>query len=238
MSKIIKASHLLVVRNEHPGEKTEIFTPDKMETLYQEARAMVEELINDAKVKAESILTQARKEADLILQTTYQEAERLRTKAYNDGFNEGKEAGLLNVNNLINDANEIVKKAYAEREEILARVEPEIVDFSIKLAEKIIRTELNNKPEIIKNITKDLLVMVQDAEQITLKIHADDFNYLNQNITELQSFINQGKLKLEQDSSLSKGDCILVSEMGIIVAKITDQLERLKGILTGVNSGG
>jgi len=162
LSKIIKANHLIIVRAKDSEQRDcseETLTSESMEILYQEARMMVEELISDAKDKADEILYDAKAEADNILVGAHQEVEQIKAIAYSEGFQEGKADGLLDVQELKKQANNIIEKAHSERKKILGEMESEIIEFAVKLAEKIIRNQISNKPEVTASIVQDLLCL-------------------------------------------------------------------------------
>ena len=198
---------------------------------------MVEELIIEAKAKAEKILHEAEDEAANILERAQKEGENLKSQAYTEGYHLGKEDGLKEVQVLKKQANEIIEKAYEERIKILENMEREIVDFSVNIAEKIIRQQIENNQEIALPIVQDLLAHVQDSTQVTVKVGEADYEDLINQVDTLQSFLNYGSLNLELDNTLKQGDCIVVSENGIVVAKIDEQFEKLKKMLQdGIHS--
>jgi len=241
LSKIIKASHLIVICDEKaaPQESSKDgLTKENMEMLYQEAKIMVEDLINESKAKAERIIFEANCEAKKILKSANKEADEIKSKAHLEGLEKGKEIGQAKVEDLKNLANDIIQKAYAERKNLLAQMEGEIIDFALKLAEKIIRSQLENKPEVTQNIIEDLLRIVQDSTQVTVKLSTADYEQFRHKEGELKSILNKGLLNIEADCTLNKGDCIVVSETGIVTAKINDQLEKLKEVLREVESFG
>jgi len=237
LSKIIKANNLIVVRggdNEPQSLTEDTLTKENMAILYEEAKIMVEELIAEAKKRAEKIINEAKIEAQKVLDNTRKEVEEIKEIAYREGFAQGKEAGLLSVQELEKQANLLIEKAYGEREKILGEMENEIVDFAFKLAEKVIRNQVDNKPEVAKFIVQDLLSLVQDAARVTVKLSAAEYENLRSEEKELQAILSYGVLNLECDPTLNKGDCIVVSETGIVAAKIDDQLAKLREILREV----
>ncbi|MFZ7104592.1 MAG: FliH/SctL family protein [Peptococcaceae bacterium] len=236
MSKIIKANNLIYINEKVPGTETidDFFTSESAETLYEEARLMVEELINEARIKADRIIDNAHLEAKQIADAAHHDAENMKSQAFTEGLQQGKEAGLSEVSKKIAETDEIIKKAYQEKKNILNGLEDEIIGFAVKLAEKVIRTEIANNPEVVNNIAKSLLDMVQDAETVTLKMNPEDYNYLLDFYTELQARLSKGSLKLEQDSTLNKGDCLVISEGGLIIAKIDQEINKLQEILQDV----
>lgn len=239
MSKIIKAENLVFVQASVKDKVCSgINNPtNDLENFYQEAKMMVEELIIEAKAKAEKILHEAEDEAANILERAQKEGENLKSQAYTEGYHLGKEDGLKEVQVLKKQANEIIEKAYEERIKILENMEREIVDFSVNIAEKIIRQQIENNQEIALPIVQDLLAHVQDSTQVTVKVGEADYEDLINQVDTLQSFLNYGSLNLELDNTLKQGDCIVVSENGIVVAKIDEQFEKLKKMLQdGIHS--
>jgi len=229
----------------HAKEFDNDFSLMDREALLTETKAMVEELISDAKIKATSIMADAQKEADNLLEQTQEkiaklineaqlEAENIKEAAYLDGLEQGKKIGLAEVDNLVNEANQLVHKAFQEKEEIIKKAEPEIIDLAVKISEKLTRREITLNQDTIQFITSSLLELVQDAKEVTIKLNADDYTYLNNNRQELESCLTRGKLKLEIDNSCAAGDCLIISETGIVVARIDTQLEKISKTLLEV----
>lgn len=219
---------------DHSSSPDEKLYADNMVTFYEEAKIMVQELITEAKAKAERILGDAQAEAEKISIDAQMEADKIKKKAYADGFLKGKEVGLSEVEKLKGQANEIINQAYTEREKILGQMEREIVDFTVQIAEKIIRSQIADKPKVAVTIVQDLLALVQDSTQVTVKVGTCDYEYIENQKGNLQTVLNYGVLNVEQDPTLKQGDCIVVSETGIVVAKIDKQLEKLHDILREV----
>ncbi|MGI6225039.1 MAG: FliH/SctL family protein [Peptococcales bacterium] len=241
MSKIIKANHLILVPAESDNRKncsTNIgLTSDNIQAFYEEAKIMVEELITDAKVKAENILENAELKANEIINKAQVSAENIKNEAFQEGFLKGEEAGLLAVKELQEKANAIVLKAHQERREIIKGLESEIVDFSLEIAKKVIRNEIKSKPEVIQFIVKELLTLVQDSTRVTVKVCTSDYERLEEQKAILQAVLSYGLLNLENDPTLSQGDCIVISDTGILVAKIDKQLDKLQDVLQEVAQG-
>ncbi|MFZ5943710.1 MAG: FliH/SctL family protein [Bacillota bacterium] len=240
MSRIIKASHLVVVNNNNnfcpKDDEERVFSIKTAELLYEETKHMVEELISGAQEKGAEIIKNAQSEADRIIDIASREAENIKKQGYDEGYLAGQKQVYNDFKSKLEEADIIIQKAYQEREKILAGLEKEILNFSLLLAEKVLRKQIEERNDIIVNIAKDLLEIVQDAQSVTIKLCQEDYFYLNDFLPELQAIISQGTLKLEQDSTLMKGDCIIVSECGLVLAKIDGQLEKLKETLMEVNS--
>ncbi|NLW24759.1 MAG: hypothetical protein GXY91_05905 [Clostridia bacterium] len=129
-----------------------------------------------------------------------------------------------------------MRKAHEEKEKILSGLEDEIVNLAVKIAEKVIKKELEANPQTFSNMVKSILDIIKDAKQVTLKVNEKDYSLVENSFDELKTIIAQGELKIEIDNSLDSGDCLVISETGIIMAKIDSQLAKIRSALLEVNS--
>jgi len=129
-----------------------------------------------------------------------------------------------------------VQKAYEEKEKILANLENDIVNLAVKIAEKVIKKELEVNPQTFPHMVKSILEIIKDAKQVTLKVNEKDCLLVKNSFDELKAIIAQGELKIEIDSSLNSGDCLVISETGIIMCELDNQLAKIRSALLEVNS--
>ena len=235
MSKIIKARNLTLV-DEKIDEKAAVdsevfFTKEDATILYEETKAIVQELIAEAEKKAKEIIAKAQEQGKTIIEKSQKESEQLKKqayeKAYQEGLEKGQNQGYMEYQSLKEEARLQIEKAYQEREKIIANTEKEIIGLAFQIAEKIIRYKIQ-EDETINSIVKELLRLAKNSDFIILKVNSNEINRLSEKTEELKAFVSPGKLKLEEDNSLKDGEAIVISQIGIIEAKIEPQLEELK----------
>ena len=91
-------------------------------------------------------------------------------------------------------------------------------------------------PQTFPHMVKSILEIIKDAKQVTLKVNEKDCLLVKNSFDELKAIIAQGELKIEIDSSLNSGDCLVISETGIIMCELDNQLAKIRSALLEVNS--
>ena len=261
MSSVIKSSRLLFVHKQvdctdgdkEDFEQPEIFADNapedndenESENIYQETKAKLMELLEEskqeareieksAKKKAQIIIEEAEKQAAEIIKEAAEDTEKDRREVFEQAKKEGYEIGFEQAKEKHSKAEALIKKAENERKKIISAAEIEVVELAIQIAEKIIRSQLSIDKETIKKIAGNYLSMLQNAKRIVLKICADDQIFLSHYRQELQNLVPNCSLEFETDNTLSGGDVLVVSDNGIIEARIDEQLKIIKEALMEV----
>lgn len=117
----------------------------------------------------------------------------------------------------------------AERADVSAKFEDQLVSLATQMAEKILNAELTVKPEMLAGIVKNALRSVTDAKQVTLRVHPQDLDLLKSKTEEIAASLSSSAvLDLRPDDTLKRGDCMVDSEIGSLDAKLATQLNSLK----------
>jgi len=212
----------------------------KIKEATEKNRALEEDVLFEAKKKAEEIIKQAQEKADELLTKTKTELEEItkttQHKAYEKGFKEGKEEG-------IKAGEEVIKKSLAEiqnvlieakhkREEIMQINQEIIINLALMIAKKIIKAELITNKEMIFENLNQALKKVKDKEEIKVKVNPVHLQELG---TRKEEFLRQvsgiERINFEEDKNIEPGGCIIETNLGIIDATISSQLEMIEDAL-------
>lgn len=246
MSKIIKAcfvkqDYLNTPEYHQPYEQTlskkksraEI-TKDTANSIYLETKMMIDELVTEAQKKAELIITGAEKKAEKTIEDSQLAYEKLKKKAYEEGLDAGYQEGIKKAEEETKLCLEQVKSLIVElkksKEDFICTNMEEILDLVMTISEKILYTIVESKPEVICTIVKNVLATVAETENVIVKVNPIHLPYLdifNEDFNEQIS----GKIKIEGESAIKAGSCVVVTEQGFIDAQIDEQLSLLKNAL-------
>lgn len=170
-----------------------------------------------ALVEAQAMLDNARAQAEAILagaQAAF-EAERQR------GYADGKEEALL-------DQAEKMIETVSRTVDYFAGVENEMVDLVMMAVRKVV--DGFDDQEKVMIVVRNALAVVRNQKQMTMRLHPDDLETVRGHINDiLAAYPGVGYLDLVPDSRLSRGACILESEIGMVEASLEGQLEALRG---------
>ena len=155
-------------------------------------------------------------------------------KSFEKGFEDGKNETL---NNLQEEFSQKISKNFELVNNIASKLDQKIVayenefeqlllEFSIAIAEKIVRREIENKSPIVE-VLKDSIKKIQGANDLSIKLNPEDYRL----IEEAKDAINMelfSKIKFEESENIENGGCLIQTEIGNIDARISTQLSELK----------
>ncbi|MDD5089022.1 MAG: FliH/SctL family protein [bacterium] len=117
----------------------------------------------------------------------------------------------------------------AEKSEVAARAEQQSLDLAFALARKIVSEELATRPEAYQAVVRQALLQVVGCERVALRVHPDDWNYLNTIQADLESRFQGGaELSIRPDENVERGGCLIETEQGTLDAQIGSQLATLR----------
>ena len=231
-------------------EKNQPLSQDELQDIEQQkaqllldAEEMAERIIEQSKGLAEQLKADTKKEIDQwwIEQRTQDEI--AKSNAEEQGYKKGYEAGFLQAEEEVKkryltqmeQVKYLVEQAYQLKEQIVEESEPVILQLSVMVAEKIILKEIEQTPDIIKEIAQAALRRTREYEKITIDVHPDHFLFLQDAREELKLELNgQVELLIYPDPALSQGGCMIRTTTGTIDARIDTQLDEIKKALVAV----
>ncbi|MGI6370537.1 MAG: hypothetical protein GX372_05480 [Ignavibacteria bacterium] len=219
------------------------------EDTIEEARAIDEEIKNLSQAKEKPVFTEIYtiseddEPVDISLEKIYKKQfvdEELLVKktqeAYQKGFEDCRDMAQINAKTKINEAYKWVRridnlivelrKHYSKQ---INDVREKILSIAAIMAEVIIEKEIDKDENIILQQVKKIIDELD--EDVVFKIHINP---------EYADFLERIKSKLMnndrsfadtiivKDDTLEKGDCIFYTSSGMIDAKISSQLEKIK----------
>ncbi len=185
------------------------------------------ELINEEDIaKAEFQQNKKEKPIDLDQIQRIQELER---EAYENGYEAGRRAGFEMGEKealiLVERLQEAIKNFEELRKKQFAKLEGEILDFSLTLAKKIIMTEITLNPNILANIVKEALKRLQNTGQVKIRIHPSLQAIFQKNEHLLES--EAVNIVFELDSKLPLYGAEVIGSDEIILTDIDEQFKNL-----------
>jgi flagellar biosynthesis/type III secretory pathway protein FliH len=186
-------------------------------------RAIVEAPVYDAKMEADRLLAEARGEAERIVADAQHEAERLRGKAHA----EGRERGLQAVTELLAGA-----RAAATRARSAA--ESELRVLAVRIAEKILARELALKPDAVADVVAQALAHAGEPRDVVVRMNPADLEAIERGKPRLVERVRSARaVTFRADETVARGGCIVESELGVVDARLSTQLEAIERALRG-----
>lgn len=192
-----------------------------------EGGGVLNKKVMDATQKAELIIQEANREAEAIRAEAKgfqaQIASELE-KAKKDGYAKGRDEGLSSVTEMAVKLNTIKAKFYTN-------AEPEVIKLVMTIAEKVIGKMVRENEGAIKSIVRQAVESVI-GERITVHLNPEDHKVITSSNEEFRDVFDRSKrIAFKEDEMMSKGGCIVETEVGTIDARLETQLKAIKKAL-------
>lgn len=256
MSKIIKPHEIILeepiyleipeieikVEEELPEAEPadiEVDAKDEAERIVKETEEMVVEILEKAGIEAKNVIGEAEEEARQIRMAAESEAELLRKKAEEEGYKSGWDKAMEEAQQRLEQARQmsedLIEQAHKERLSILSSCESIIVRMALDIAEKIVEQEIKTNPDIITKLVQNIIDSMNTAETYKILVNPEDYVNLAAEIAE-RTFSPTGNdnIQLVADSSVSRGGCVVETDLGSVDARVETRMASLEEALMDV----
>lgn len=162
----------------------------------------------------------AQLEAAAIRQQAETEAEQIRKAAHAQGYAAGQAAAARQLFDLA-----------AVQAELGKRAERDATRAALLVAGQLLGTTLSTEPEKIVALLKPHLARMRRAARIVLRLHPDDAAWLQDHPEALNELREQhtlaSSLELRSDAGLTRGGCVVESNIGDLDARVETRLTLL-----------
>lgn len=140
---------------------------------------------------------------------------------------EGYDNGIAQAENDIAQLRAQIMKFAGAEQAVFDAIAPEILAISIDIAKKIIKTEVQQNPDLIlANIQQCLRELSKEETKVMLKLNPADVGNVKQNIpTLLENAGLDVKIMIVPDPSMTQGGGIIQTTNGIIDVSIDTQVD-------------
>lgn len=177
--------------------------------------------------EGQEVLGRARAEAEALVESARAERDRVRDEARREGIEAGRAEAVA-----------LLAAARAEHGRALSGLELQIVTLAIEVARKVIGRELQTRPELVLDICAGAIRQAVAARSLTLRVHPEDLPVVRRFEERLAAAIGAGSnLEIEADGEVSRGGCLVDSELGRVDARIETQLAAIERALTKGSDG-
>jgi flagellar assembly protein FliH len=172
-----------------------------------------------------------------VLADAWGEAERIREQARRDGEAEGRADGLAAARTEVQSVVEMMVQALAEvthmRQQLIAALEQDAAELSIRIAEHILAAALEVQPERIVDVARNALRRANDRRQVVLVVNPADLEILGEAVHALQAELGGIEhCDVQSDRRIARGGVILRTEAGEIDVSLETQVERAREVVT------
>ncbi|HSV71060.1 MAG TPA: flagellar assembly protein FliH [Methylibium sp.] len=151
-----------------------------------------------------------------------------RQGGYHDGYRDGlvalegfKQSYAQQVTAQVTQVAQAYRRQLDELEQGLAG---QVAEVAIALARQVLRGELATRPELIAQVAQEALAAtLVAAQQIAVHLHPDDLTLVQAHAGEAMA---ERGARLVADAALTRGGCIVDSEVGVVDASVEARWQR------------
>lgn len=186
-------------------------------------RAIVDADVFDAKLEGDRLVAEAREQAERALAEARDEAERIGRKAEA----EGRERGLAAVTELLVGARAAAARARAG-------AEAELRALAVRIAEKLLGRELALDPAVVVDVAATAMRHAGEPRELVVRCATEDLEALERGKPRLVERCRAAQVvRFVADDRVARGGCIIETELGIVDARLSTQLDAIERALRG-----
>lgn len=179
------------------------------------------QILEKAKLEAEKILEQAKQEATKIREEAYAEA---KEKGYEDGI----ASSVLEVKKKKDAVNQMQVQLQEDYEAMVKELEPQIAVIISSLVEKITGVVVEHRKDVIAHLVEKALKKQEKYNAFTIRVSKEDYGFVcSKKETILDSIGRDIELKITEDVSIDKNQCLIETDYCVINCGLDQQLENL-----------
>lgn len=196
--------------------------PDEpMELSSDSVREECEEMIKKANAQAESIREEAKREAAEIMESAREE-----------GFNKGKEEGLVQALEAKREFEAKKAELEAEYDEMLKKLEPQMVDVITSVYEHVFSNNFFSRRDVMVCLINKALMSIETDERVVILVSSEDYDMLvGMKSSLLEKVILKTEPEIVQRDDYQKGQVKIETPYGIIDCSIDTELKELNRTL-------
>lgn len=161
-----------------------------------------------------------------LISRAQQEAITIKEEASKEGYEKGIEEAKTDIYRL----KDAVQEFFEYKDRMYEEISHDVLDISLKVAEKIIKKEVETDKKVLESIVHDALkTLAKDENKIILKVNPTDVEYTKEIVPKLLSSGQfEAKIFVTGDKEVDEGSAVIETSNGIIDANISTQLELIR----------
>ncbi len=211
------------IQSEPQKEITEedLFSLDNIDFKQRQERRKGDRRRGFRRVDDRNLISRAREEADAIRESAVKE---------------GYQAGMEQASEELQQIRETFAAFMNAKQEVYEQIAPDILEISVDIAQKIIKKEVSEDPQVLVNNIVDVLKSLsKDENKIALRVNPVQVDVVKQQVPEILTIAGlDARVSVLADEEVSEGGCLVTTSNGVVDATVETQLsvicEALKGV--------
>ncbi len=192
-------------------DDVDLFNLDNIDFSQRQERRKGDRRRGFRRVDDRNLVSRAREEADAI-----------REAAMKEGYQVGLEQAQADIEQFKNSMAGFLNAP----NEIYEYIAPDILEISVDIAQKIIKKEIEQDPQVLFNTIVDVLKTLSKEEpKVTIQVNPAEVNELKQAVPELLNIAGiDTKVIILADEEISEGGCLVTTDNGVVDATIETRI--------------
>lgn len=207
----------------------------KEQTIIQDAEKKAQEILENAQLQGQQMIEDAKNQA-------FQEVDAIAEEARQEGFERGRQEGLQNITEELQEkilaVDNFAQSNFEIKQSIIKSAHLDIIKLIVEISEKICSKSLEIDDSILTEITLQAIQSLKDKENITIIVHPLMAERIYAVSDELKERIPQlASIKIIEDMSVSPDGTIVESPLSRVDCRIKSQINEITDkLMTKLNS--
>lgn len=207
--------------SDNPGTGNVIKAFDA-EAEIQAAQAKADEIVATAEQLAMEFKENSRREADI-------ECHRIKADAKQQGYEEGLAQAEAEYSERMNMVDMRARQLEQQFEELFAELEPRFIETITSVYEHIFNVELSEYQSILTQLVTDTMRKSDNSRNFIIHVSSADYPSMTTEQRELLELAASGaKVDIVEDIGLSRNQCMLETDNGVLDCGLDTQLRELR----------
>lgn len=155
--------------------------------------------------------------------------EKIQKQAYEEGFAQGKQAGLAAAQADVQTLLSGLEPAHKDVDDSMVQ---ELTELAITIARQLVRRELHVDPGEIIHIVQEAVAQLPTVSQgVIIHLHPEDAAILRE--TTATSGDSEQRLSIIEDTSMARGDCRVSTDISTIDSSLETRLNAVVSKMLG-----
>ncbi len=165
------------------------------------------------------------------------EAEEIKEDAMKTGYKDGQEKAQVELEKelleLRAQAKKFVFDLTKECDSVYEQIQASVLDFSLFIAQRIIKIELDKSDEAYFNIVREILKQVKDDTELILRVNSTDYDkYFTDEDNDFVSLLRSSGVEIKRDFKTEESTCSVETDYGTLRNGVKEQLRKMGQMLS------
>ncbi len=198
---------------------------------FEDVAQHADRYVADVQAKAADIVADAQKQADEVTRKAEENGRQAAMRAVEQVLDQ--KVGQR-MQTLLPALERVITELTDAKQSWLRHWEQAAVQLATKIAERVIRREVQAEPKITMDLVREALEMSAGAAHLKIALSPTDFETLGGQVKKLaQEIARCGQAEIVPDETIAVGGCRVETQHGVIDQQIETQLDRIAAELIG-----